>query len=126
MHPFLHEDTSPEIQKSFSELLGSLLLNSSLAAHKAGGVENARSAVSWTTRALDRLTLTDAEKAKALYRRAISNVTLHEDEAAEKDLQEALKLTPSDQACLRELNGVRERKKAEREKQKKAFKGLFA
>lgn len=100
----------------------------------------------WTTRALDRLTLTDTEKgaqvanalfvhtqlifcvitAKALYRRALANVALHEDEDAERDLLEALKITPNDQACTRELSAVRAAKKAKRNKEKKAFKGLFA
>ena len=126
VHPYLPEETEPEIQKPFSELLISLLLNSSLAAYKVGGADNAQLAVSWTTRVLQRLPPSDGDKAKALYRRAISNVVLHEDDDAEKDLLEALTLTPNDQACLRELNGVRERKKAEKERQKKAFRGMFS
>ena len=126
VHPYLPEETEHEIQKPFSELLISLLLNSSLAAYKVGGADNAQLAVSWTTRVLQRLPPSDGDKAKALYRRAISNVVLHEDDDAEKDLLEALALTPNDQACLRELNGVRERKKAEKERQKKAFRGMFS
>ena len=66
VHPFLPDEDPAEIKAAFPELLGSLLLNSALVAHKLGGSDNARSAVQWTTRALDRAKLTDAEKSMYL------------------------------------------------------------
>ena len=64
--------------------------------------------------------------AKALYRRAIARVAVHEEELAESDLKEALTIVPGDEACQRELARVQEVRRAKREKEKKMFKGLFA
>lgn len=125
-HPVLPDSTTPEIQAGFTELLSSLLLNSALAAHKLGGSDNASSAVQYTTRAIDRIKLSDAEKGKALYRRALAYGTLHEEELAEQDLRKALEILPGDQACTAELARLQAAKKAKREKEKKAFKGLFS
>ncbi|KAH8112906.1 cyclophilin-like domain-containing protein [Phellopilus nigrolimitatus] len=125
VHPVLPDETPAGTKTAFGELLGSLLLNSALAAHKAGGVGNAHFAIDWTTRALDRLALSDADKAKALYRRALAHGALREEEEAEADLRGALVLAPGDDACTRELARVQAAKKAQREKEKKAFKSLF-
>ncbi|THH04308.1 hypothetical protein EW145_g5618 [Phellinidium pouzarii] len=126
VHPVLPDGTSETITKAFAELLGSLLLNSALAAHKVGGVSNATSAVDWTSRAINRLQLSDAEKAKARFRRALAYIMLHEDEDAEADLHAALALVPGDAACKIELTQLQARKKAERDKQKKVYKSLFS
>ncbi|PAV18254.1 peptidyl-prolyl cis-trans isomerase [Pyrrhoderma noxium] len=126
VNPVLPEDTSEAVKKSHSEILSSLLLNSALAAHKLGGSGNARTAIDWTSRAINRLELSNAEKAKALYRRALARSTLHEEEEAEKDLKEALGLVPGDAACTQELGRIQGAMKAKRDKEKKAFKSLFA
>lgn len=63
---------------------------------------------------------------KALYRRALAHVALHDEDAAEQDLRAALGFVPGDAAIRAELDRVRELKKAQREKEKKAFKGLFS
>ena len=122
VHPVLPDDTPEEIKSGSAELLSSLLLNSALAAHKLGGSVNAQSAVNWTTRAIERLTLSDAEKGKALYRRALSYATLHEEELAEEDLQKALEIVPGDAACTAELGRLQAARKAKREKEKRAQK----
>lgn len=64
--------------------------------------------------------------AKALYRRALARVILKDDEEAEKDLAEAIALVPTDQAIAGELAKVKQRKKEKRDKEKKAFKKMFA
>ena len=64
--------------------------------------------------------------AKALYRRALANVILKEDDDAEEDLVAAHELVKDDRAILAELDKVRQRKKEHRDKEKKAFKKLFA
>lgn len=66
VHSVLPDETSAELKATYATLLASLLLNSALAAHKVGGTENARSAVAATTRALDRLQLSDADKGASL------------------------------------------------------------
>jgi peptidyl-prolyl isomerase D len=63
---------------------------------------------------------------KALYRRAIAHGGLKEDDEAQSDLTQASQLVKGDTAILGELEKVKQRKRAAREKEKKAFKGLFA
>ncbi|KAG5651669.1 Peptidyl-prolyl cis-trans isomerase cyp40 [Sphagnurus paluster] len=128
VHPVLPEDTSQALKDSFNALLAPLLLNSALAAIRSQppSSENAEIAVKNTTRALDRLELNTADKAKALYRRALAKVILKDEDTAEKDLQEASKLVPEDAAIASELAKVKQRKKEKRDKEKKAFKKLFA
>jgi peptidyl-prolyl isomerase D len=67
VHPMLFEanlpeNTDPTIQEEYKTLLASLLLNSSLAALKVPSAANYKLAVANTTRALDKLLLSDADK----------------------------------------------------------------
>lgn len=71
--------------------------------------------------------LTDTEKAKAHYRRGQAYVLTKQEEEAEKDLANADKLLGGKDAALRaELEKVRIKKREKREKEKKAYRGLFA
>lgn len=63
---------------------------------------------------------------KAYYRRALAYVALNDEEEAEKDLLEAAKIVPGDEAVRTELTKVQAKKKEKRDREKKAFKGLFA
>ncbi|KAH8102044.1 peptidyl-prolyl cis-trans isomerase Cpr7 [Cristinia sonorae] len=126
LHPVLPQDAPPELRDSYDALLAPLLLNSGLSALRAGGSANAHIAISSTTRALERLELNTADQAKAYYRRALAHGVLKEDDQAEADLVKASTLVPTDQAILAELEKVRLRKKEKREKEKKAFKKMFA
>lgn len=133
------------MQASYNALLAPLLLNTSLAALKVPSSVNYTLAISSTTRALDKLQLSDADKgegfmyywfcgnltklvrvAKALYRRALAHGALKADDEAQVDLVQASHLVKGDTAILSELEKVKQRKQAAREKEKKAFKGLFA
>ncbi|CCL99368.1 uncharacterized protein FIBRA_01386 [Fibroporia radiculosa] len=102
-----------------------LLLNSALAALRGGGSANAGVALRATDRALE-MQLNDADKAKALYRRALANVILNDEDGAEEDLVAANKLVKDDKAILAELDKVRQWKKEKKNKEKKAYKKLFA
>lgn len=64
--------------------------------------------------------------AKALYRRALANIILKEEDHAEQDLVEASSLVPDDKVIGGELSKLRQRKKEKRDKEKKAFKKMFA
>lgn len=61
-----------------------------------------------------------------MYRRALAHIILKDDEQAENDLISASKLIKDDAAILGELEKARARKKEKRDKEKKAFKKLFA
>ncbi|KAH9834782.1 peptidyl-prolyl cis-trans isomerase Cpr7 [Rhodofomes roseus] len=125
MHQVLPDDAPPELKDSYDVLLAPLLLNSALAALKAGGTANAEIALRATDRALE-MELNTADKAKALYRRALAKVVLKESDDAEEDLVAAHELVKDDRAILTELEKLRQRKKELRDKEKKAFKKLFA
>ncbi|KAH7883030.1 cyclophilin-like domain-containing protein [Phlebopus sp. FC_14] len=125
VHPVVPDNSPPELKDSFESLLAPLLLNSAIAALRTQPAD-ASTALKNTTRALDRLELNNADRAKALYRRALARVALKEEDAAEADLVAASELLPDDQAISNELAKVRQRKKEKREKEKKAYKKLFA
>jgi peptidyl-prolyl isomerase D len=63
--------------------------------------------------------------AKALYRQGLAQVTLKEDEEAEKAFLDALSIAKEDKAIAAELERLRQRKKAQRDKEKAAYKKLF-
>ncbi|KAJ3554946.1 hypothetical protein NM688_g2842 [Phlebia brevispora] len=122
----LPEDAPPELPDSYNALMAPLLLNSALAAVRLGGTAHAEIAIRSASRALDDLELNDADQAKALYRRALAYSATKEDDLAEEDLTRAHGLVKDDAAIIAELEKVRGRKKEKREKEKKAFKKLFA
>ncbi|OJT06804.1 Peptidyl-prolyl cis-trans isomerase D [Trametes pubescens] len=125
-HLELPEDRPPELKDSFQALLAPLLLNSALAAIRAGGAPNARLALRVTDRAIATLALNDADKAKALYREALAHVVLKEDDEAEEALVKAHALVKEDQAIIGELEKVRGRLRGKRDKEKAQFKKMFA
>ncbi|KAK7680397.1 Peptidyl-prolyl cis-trans isomerase cyp40 [Cerrena zonata] len=126
LHTQLPEDSPPELEDSYKALIAPLCLNTALAALRLGGTSNAQIALNKANRAISDLDLNNADKAKALYRRALAQIVLKEDEEAEKDLVEASKLVPDDTAIAGELAKLRQRQKEFKDKQKKAFKKLFA
>jgi peptidyl-prolyl isomerase D len=148
VHPVMPDGSPPELRDSFDSLLAPLLLNSALAALKVipQTSHNARIAVDCASRALEKMTLSDADKgayhlcmchdkhaddtldilAKALYRRALAYAVLKDEDAAESDLITASQLMPEDQAITGELGKLRQRRKEKKEKEKKAFKKMFA
>lgn len=128
VHPVLPEGTSPETAQAYTAQLTPLLLNMALAALKITPsiTENINEALKQTTRALALPELSTTDKGKALYRRALAHSLLQEEDDAEKDLVEASGLVPGDEAIRKELEKVRLKKKEKRDKQKKAFKGLFS
>ncbi|KDN34580.1 hypothetical protein RSAG8_12339, partial [Rhizoctonia solani AG-8 WAC10335] len=125
VHPFLPagQDT-PNLQGEYNTILTALLLNSALAAIKTHKPSVALAA---TTRALGlKPEIGASDKGKAYYRRALAHSLHHEEDDAEADLNEALKIVPGDEAIKAELAKVQQKKKEKREKEKKAFKGLFS
>ncbi|KAJ7111406.1 hypothetical protein C8R44DRAFT_633285, partial [Mycena epipterygia] len=121
------EDAS-ELQASYDVLLAPLRLNTALVAVRLQPPcsANASIAVQCASRTLTTLQLSPADKAKALYRRALAHAILKDEDAAEKDLVDALEIVPDDTAIAAELASIRRRRKKKREKEKKQFKKMFA
>jgi len=128
VHPVLPEDSPAELKTAFDALLAPLLLNSALAAIKVQPkfTSNSVIAVTNTTRALNKLQLSDVDKAKALYRRALAHLAMDQEDKAEVDLSAAAQLAPNDANIANELKGIRQAKKDLKEKEKKAYKKFFA
>ncbi|TFY66521.1 hypothetical protein EVG20_g4570 [Dentipellis fragilis] len=99
---------------------------------RAGGAEGrrgARAAAEEVLNVTDQvlgMELNDADRAKALYRRALAHGILKEDDEAEKALIDALSYAKEDKAIAGELERVRARKREKRTKERAAFRKLFA
>lgn len=70
--------------------------------------------------------LTRDSTAKALYRKALAHIAIKEDDAAETALLEASTIAKEDKSIAAELTRVQKRKKEKKDKEKKAFKKMFA
>ncbi|KZT05011.1 peptidyl-prolyl cis-trans isomerase [Laetiporus sulphureus 93-53] len=125
MHQTVPEGAPPELKDSYDALLAPLLLNSALAALRLGGSANAGITLRAADRVLD-MELNNSDKAKALYRRALANAVLKNEDNAEEDLLAAHELVKDDKAIIAELEKIRQKRREQKEKEKKAYKKLFA
>ena len=125
---YLNEDPSlenePEVTKEKLDALRfTLNSNSALLSNKLKDfAEGLRSA----SAALDVPAITDSEKAKALYRRAIAEIGLKDEDGALKDLEEANGLVPGDAAVIKELSEVKKKAQERAKKEKAAYSKFFS
>lgn len=119
------EDDPKNLGKQLENLRFTIHSNSALVQIKLRSFEDAlRSASS----ALDvnPAVTTDAEKAKALYRRALARVALKNDEEAIVDLEQAAKLVPGDAGVVKELAAAKKREADRVEKEKAVYRKFFS
>jgi len=133
LHPVKPHDAPTDSWSSFQAILLSCLLNASLCANRfpsptAPSSVQAQLSIKYTTRALalNGLTISDTDKGKALFRRAVARITLKDDGEAYADLVEANKVVPNDENIKKEIAKLKEKQKDKREKEKKAYKNLFS
>mgnify|MGYP001940349401 CR=1 FL=1 len=125
---YLHEYPAPldddpkDLWPKLNALKISLYSNSALLQNKTGQFADAADNA---TKALDIEGITDKDKAKAYFRRATAKVGKRNDEDALADLNEAAKYAPGDAAIVKELDVVKKRVQARKEKEKKAYKNAF-
>lgn len=125
---YLNEEPSldgepEEIAKELAALRFTLNSNSALLSNKLKDFpEGLRSA----TAALEVKGISDAEKAKALYRRAIAEIGLKDEDSALTDLEEANKLVPGDAAVVKELASVKKASSERAKKEKAAYSKFFS
>lgn len=147
-HSVLPADCSPKEVESYTNLRVSLLLNASLASIKASqktkSKESARLAIKYSTRVLNThqpkdapmdatkrsmlgtyKELSNSERAKAFYRRAVASNLVNEEESAVKDLIEALKLEPQDLVIKKELDQTKLAIENRKKKERAAFGKMF-
>ncbi|KAF1848953.1 uncharacterized protein K460DRAFT_83198 [Cucurbitaria berberidis CBS 394.84] len=125
---YLHEYPAPldndpkDLWPQLSALKISVYSNSALLQNKTN--QHAEAAES-ATKALEIEGITNKDKAKAYFRRGQAKIGKRNEEDALADLNEAAKYAPGDAAITRELEGVKKRVQARKEKEKKAFKNAF-
>lgn len=126
LHPSLPADTPKEITDGFQAIRIPVLLNTALTALKVNppapqvGIDAA-------SRVLKYEGITTAEKSKALYRQGLAYVMTKQDEEAEGAFTEADTLLEGKDAAIKaELEKVKARKKAKRDKERKAFASMFS
>ena len=125
---YLNEDPSPdneppETKQQLDALRFTLNSNSALLANRLKAFEDA---LRYASSALEVAKITDAEKAKALYRRALAEVGLKDEDAALKDLEEANTLVPGDGAVTKELAQVKKAAADRAKKEKAAYSKFFS
>lgn len=124
---YLNEDPDldnepPTTKSSMDALRFSLNNNSALLNIK---LESWQDAVRSAASAIAGTGTSDADRAKAYYRRGFANIRLKDEEAALSDLEEAHRLAPNDSAINNELNAVKARAVARAAKEKAAYKKFF-
>lgn len=116
-NPIISKEDSSDVKAQLNSLRFTLNSNSALLSNKLKDFSEGERAAS---AALDVPDISDGEKAKALYRRAIAQIGLRDDEAALKDLDLANTLVPNDPAVVKELAEIK-KKAAERAKKDRAI-----
>jgi peptidyl-prolyl isomerase D len=122
-YPTAEEGDAPDSQKQLNSLRFALHSNAALLQNKLNDHKTARlSAKS----ALEVTGISDADKAKALFRKAQAEIALKDEEEAQKDLEEASKLVPGDAAITKELTAVKKKVQQSQQKEKAAMKKFFS
>ncbi|KAK7203054.1 peptidyl-prolyl cis-trans isomerase-like protein D [Myxozyma melibiosi] len=107
----------------FDKLKISVLLNMALIQLR---LEQPYDAVKSASNALLVEGITDADKAKAYYRRGVGHLRSKNEEDAVESLSEALKLAPGDKAIVKELENAKHRIAEKKRKERAAYAGFFS
>ncbi|KJZ73850.1 Peptidyl-prolyl cis-trans isomerase D [Hirsutella minnesotensis 3608] len=117
------DDETAETKQSLDALRFSLNNNAALLSIK---LESWDEAVRYASSALKVAGTSEADRAKAYYRRGFANVRAKDEESALKDLEEAHRLAPNDGVVVNELASVKTKAAARTAKEKAAYKKFFA
>lgn len=125
-YPTPLENDPAELGTQMSTLRFTLHSNSALLANKLRRFKDGETWAGYALETAAAANAKDADKAKAYYRRAIALAGLKEEEAALKDLGEALKLAPGDAAITGEVARVKKIIQDQEKKEKAAMKKFFS
>ena len=126
---YLHEYPEPvegdpaELGPQLEALKISLHSNSALLQVKLKQYDDAEKSAS---NALAVNSIKDSDKSKVLYRRGLARVGLKDEDAAVKDLEEALSYAPNDSGIKKELTAVKQKQVDSLKKQKAAYGKFFS
>ncbi|KAL4400162.1 peptidyl-prolyl cis-trans isomerase Cpr6 [Malassezia pachydermatis] len=131
VNPHLPESTDKTFAANYRALRTPLQLNAALCALKTVP-PIAEEAEALTTQVIERGAEgglgapTEAEMAKAHFRRALAYATLKRDDDAKADLDKALTYAPNDAGILKEKNALEKRRQARLAKQRAAYSKMFS
>lgn len=121
--PESQDSDSADMSKNVNQLKVTLHSNSALCSIKR---QDFATAATSATSALEVPHITDTEKGKALYRRALAKGGLRDEEAAMTDLEQALVCVPGDSNATNELNKMKKRAAEREQKEKSQYKKFFS
>ena len=125
---YLHEypealpEDPPELSKGLTHIRFTLHSNSALLQIK---LKDFAEALKSADNALELGEVSDQDRAKASYRRALALLGLKDDEEAVKSLETAQRLAPGDVAISKELNAAKKKAAEHAQKEKAAYKKFF-
>lgn len=119
----LVEGDPPELLQNIKALKFTLHSNSALLHNKREGFKEAEDAI---TKALAIEGVTGADRAKALFRRATARTALKDEDGALVDLKEAHRISPTNEAILKDYDAAKKKLLARKEKEKAAYKKYFS
>ncbi|RCI16713.1 hypothetical protein L249_1926 [Ophiocordyceps polyrhachis-furcata BCC 54312] len=117
------DDAPATTKQSLDALRFSLNNNAALLSSKLNAWDDA---IRYATAALAVPATSDADRAKAYFRRGFAHVRAKDEESALKDLGEAHRLVPSDGVVANELTAVKAKAAARAAKEKAAYKKFFS
>jgi peptidyl-prolyl isomerase D len=121
-YPEALPEDPPELSKELTHLRFTLHSNAALLQIKLKSFEDAKSSAD-NALALDQVS--DQDRAKASYRKALALLGLKDDEEAIKSLEMAQKLAPGDVAISKELGAAKKKAAEQAKKEKAAYKKFF-
>lgn len=125
---YLHEYPTPldgdppDLDSQLNQLKIALYNNSSLLQYKLKQYKDAESSAD---KAVGIEGITDEQKGKALYRKAVAAKELKNDDEALKSLEAALKVVPNDPAVKNELAAIKKSASDRKAKERKAYSKAF-
>ena len=124
-----YPETSPDdpetLKKELKQLRFSLHSNSSLLQIKLRAFSEAQSSANNALELDEEEIVSNQDRAKASYRKALALLGLKDDEEAVKSLETAQKLAPGDTAISKELNAAKKKASEQAAKEKAAYKKFF-
>lgn len=121
-YPEALPEDPPELSKELTHLRFTLHSNASLLQIKLKSFEDAKSSAD---NALELDEVSNQDRAKASYRKALALLGLKDDEEAVKNLETAQKLAPGDVAIGKELGAAKKKAADHAKKEKAAYKKFF-